>query len=158
MGRGNAIQLCCNKLLRCARNLEMMAENHKIILFDGVCNLCNGAIQFMIKRDKQDVFRYTALQSDTAQKLIEERGIDTEKIDSIILIDPGVAYYIKSDAALEIGKHLRGYRTISSLLLGIPRGIRNFAYDFIARSRYDWFGKKQECMIPTPELKAKFLD
>jgi len=130
----------------------------KIVLFDGVCNLCNGAIQFMIKHDKKDVFRYAALQSDIGNKLIEGRNIDTEKVDSIILIEPGVAYYTKSDAALEIGKHLKGYRTLSSILLGIPKGIRDIVYDFIARNRYTWYGKKEECMIPTPELKAKFLD
>lgn len=135
-----------------------MKDNYKIILFDGVCNLCNGAIQFMIKHDKKDAFRYAALQSDIGQKLIAERHIDTEKIDSIVLIEPGVAYYTKSDAALQIGKHLKGYSTISSLLLGIPRVIRDFVYDFIARNRYKWYGKKQECMIPTPELKAKFLE
>lgn len=135
-----------------------MDKNHKIVLFDGVCNLCNGAIQFMIKRDKNDVFRYAALQSDIGKKLIAERRIDTEKVDSIIMIEPGVAYYEKSDAALEIGKDLKGYGTISSILLAIPKGIRDIVYDFIARNRYDWYGKKEQCMIPTPELKAKFLD
>lgn len=135
-----------------------MENQHKIILFDGVCNLCNGAIQFMIKHDQKDTFRYAALQSDIGKKLVEERNIDTEKVDSIILIVPGVAYYDKSDAALEIGKHLKGYRTISSILYLIPSGIRNIVYDFIARNRYKWYGKKDNCMIPTPELKAKFLD
>lgn len=134
-----------------------MENNHKIILFDGVCNLCNGAIQFMIKHDQQDVFRYAPLQSDIGKKLIEERNIDIEKIDSILLIEPGVAYYEKSDAALQIGKHLKGYRTISSILYLIPDGLRNIVYDVIARNRYKWYGKKEECMIPTPELKAKFL-
>ncbi|HET8736580.1 MAG TPA: DCC1-like thiol-disulfide oxidoreductase family protein [Pricia sp.] len=135
-----------------------MEKNKKIILFDGLCNLCNGAIQFIIKRDTKDVFRYAPLQGDIGQKLITERHIDTDAVDSIILIDPGVAYYTKSDAALEIGKHLKGYRTISSILLGIPVAIRNFVYDFIARNRYQWYGKKEHCMIPTQELKAKFLE
>lgn len=134
-----------------------MENNHKIILFDGVCNLCNGAIQFMIKHDTNDVFRYAALQSDIGRKLIDERNIDTNKVDSIILIEPGVAYYDKSDAALHIGKHLKGYRTIASILYLIPSGLRNIVYDFIARNRYKWYGKKEHCMIPTPELRAKFL-
>lgn len=134
-----------------------MENQHKIVLFDGVCNLCNGAIQFMIKHDKKDVFRYAALQSDVGKKLVAERHIDTEKLDSIILIEPGIAYYDKSDAALEIGKHLEGYRTISSILSLIPMSLRNIVYDFIARNRYRWYGKKEECMIPTPALKAKFL-
>ena len=134
-----------------------MENHHKIILFDGVCNLCNGAIQFMIKHDKNDVFRYAALQSDIGKKMVEERNIDTEKVDSIILIEPGVAFYDKSDAALRIGKQLKGYKTLSNLFLLIPTGLRNIVYDFIARNRYRWYGKKEHCMIPTPELKAKFL-
>ncbi|MBT9189326.1 DCC1-like thiol-disulfide oxidoreductase family protein [Zobellia russellii] len=134
-----------------------MKNSKQIILFDGVCNLCNGAVQFIIKRDEKDVFRYAALQSDLGKQLMSERNIDASQIDSIILIDPGVAFYIKSDAALEIGKQLSGYGVISSVLLWIPSSIRNIVYDFIARNRYKWYGKKEECMIPTPELKAKFL-
>lgn len=135
-----------------------MESDKKIILFDGVCNLCNGAIQFMIKHDTKDTFRYAALQSDIGKKLIAERNIDTDNVDSIILIEPGVAYYNKSDAALQIGKQLKGYRTISSLLYLLPSGLRNIVYDFIAQNRYKWYGKKEACMIPAPELKAKFLE
>lgn len=135
-----------------------MEENKKIILFDGVCNLCNSSIQFVIKRDTDDMFRYAALQSEIGQKLISERNIDTENIDSIILIEPGVAYYTKSDAALQVGKSLKGYRTISSVFNLIPSGLRNIIYDFVARNRYRWYGKKDQCMIPTPELTGKFLD
>ncbi len=134
-----------------------MENSKKVILFDGVCNLCNGAIQFIIKRDTADVFRYAPLQSTIGQKLISERNIDSSNIDSIILIEPGVAFYVKSDAALEIGKQLKGYGVISSVLQWIPGSIRDIVYDFIARNRYKWYGKKEECMIPTPELKAKFL-
>lgn len=135
-----------------------MEKSKKIILFDGICNLCNGAVQFAIKRDAEDVFRYAALQSDFGKKLASERNIDTKKVDSIILIDPGVAYYTKSTAALEIGKHLKGYRTLSSVLLWFPSTLRDIVYDFVARNRYQWYGKKKECMVPTPELKAKFLE
>ena len=133
-------------------------EGKKIILFDGVCNLCNGFVQFVIKRDRGDVFRYASLQSEIGKQLISERNIDTEKIDSVVLIEPGVAYYIKSDAALQIGRNLKGYRTLSKILHLIPRGLRNIVYDLVARYRYAWFGKKDQCMIPTQELKAKFLD
>ncbi|MDO6516765.1 thiol-disulfide oxidoreductase DCC family protein [Zobellia uliginosa] len=135
-----------------------MENSKQIILFDGVCNLCNGAVQFVIKRDTLDVFRYAPLQSELGKKLIAERNIDSNSIDSIILIDPGVAYYIKSDAALEIGKQLKGYKTLSSILLWIPRSLRDIVYDFIARNRYKWYGKKEHCMVPTPELRAKFLE
>ena len=111
----------------------------------------------MIKRDKEDVFRYAPLQSETGIQLTAERGIDTAKIDSFILIEPNIAYYTKSDAALEIGKSLKGYRTISSVLFLFPKSLRNWVYDFVARNRYKWYGKKEACMIPTPELKEKFL-
>ncbi|MAQ40837.1 thiol-disulfide oxidoreductase DCC family protein [Mesonia oceanica] len=135
-----------------------LPENKKIILFDGVCNLCNNAVNIIIDHDKNDVFRYASLQSQLGQQLTLERGIDTSKIDSIILIDPGNAYYIKSTAALQIAKHLSGgYRLLSNFLF-LPESFRNLVYDFIAKNRYKWFGKKDNCRIPTPELKNKFLE
>lgn len=115
-------------------------------------------MQFVIKRDVHDVFRYASLQSETGQQLTAERKIDTNNIDSVVLIEPGVAYYIKSDAALQIGRHIKGYRTTSKVLNLIPKGLRNIVYDLIAKYRYAWFGKKEHCMIPTAELKTKFLD
>lgn len=127
-------------------------------MFDGVCNLCNGFVQFVIKRDTEDVFRYASLQSEIGERLVSERAIDTTRIDSVILIDPGTAYYLKSDAALQIGRRLKGYRTLSKVLSLIPRGLRNIVYDLVAKYRYRWFGKKDQCMIPTPDLRAKFLD
>ncbi|RIV69042.1 thiol-disulfide oxidoreductase DCC family protein [Flagellimonas aequoris] len=134
-----------------------MEENKKIILFDGVCNLCNGSVQFVIKRDKKDVFRYAAIQSEVGEQLITERHIDTNQVDSIILIEPGVAYFTKSDAALEIAGELGGLWKLTSIFKWIPKSIRDVIYDFVARNRYKWFGKQESCMIPTPELKAKFL-
>ena len=135
-----------------------LPENKKIILFDGVCNLCNNPVNIIIDHDKNDVFRYASLQSQLGQQLTLERGIDTSKIDSIILIDPGNAYYIKSTAALQIAKHLSGgYRLLSNFLF-LPESFRNLVYDFIAKNRYKWFGKKDNCRIPTPELKNKFLE
>jgi len=133
-------------------------KGKKIVLFDGVCNLCNNTIQRIIKRDKKDLFRFAALQSETGEKLTTDRNIDTSKVDSIILIEPGVAYYVKSEAALKIGRHLKGYRTMSRVLNLFPSGLRNIVYDFVARNRYKWYGKKDQCMVPTPELRAKFLD
>ncbi len=134
-----------------------MEKDRKLILFDGVCNLCNGAIQFVIKRDKKDTFRYAALQSDIGLQLMQERGIDPSKMDSIILIEPGVAYFTKSDAALRIGQDFGGLWKAIALLTWIPRPIRDGIYDIIAKNRYRWFGRKDACMIPTPELQAKFL-
>lgn len=135
-----------------------MESGKKIILFDGVCNLCNSSVQFVIKRDKKDLFRYAALQSEVGQQLVAERHIDTCQVDSIILIEPGVAYYTKSDAALEIAQDLGGLWKMSAIFTWVPQSIRNAVYDFVAKNRYKWFGRKEACMIPTPELRAKFLE
>ncbi|MBT8282246.1 MAG: thiol-disulfide oxidoreductase DCC family protein [Muriicola sp.] len=134
-----------------------MATEKKIILFDGVCNLCNNSVRFVIKRDKNDVFRFAPLQSEAGRKLAEERKIDTSKVDSIILIEPQLAYYTKSDAALRITRSLSGVWPIMTIFLGLPSGIRDWVYDWVAKNRYGWFGKQEECMIPTPEIKNKFL-
>ena len=137
---------------------ETIPKNKKIILFDGVCNLCNDSVQFIIERDREDIFRFASLQSEVGQKLTSERGIDPQAMDSIILIEPGIAYYEKSTAAIEISKHLSGGYSLLRYFSFLPEGFRNGIYDIIAKNRYKWFGKKDECMIPTPELKAKFLN
>lgn len=132
-------------------------HNKKIILFDGVCNLCNGAITFIIKRDKNDVFRYAPLQSKVGKNLAAKHKIDLDKVDSIILVTDQSAV-AKSTAALRIAKHLSGGWPLLAVFFILPTFLRNAVYDFIARNRYKWFGKKDACMIPTPELKSKFLD
>lgn len=132
-------------------------QNKKIILFDGVCNLCNGAITFIIKRDKNDVFRYAPLQSEVGKNLAKKHEIDLVKVDSIILVTDQSAV-AKSTAALRIAKHLSGGWPLLAVFFILPTFLRNAVYDFIARNRYKWFGKKDACMIPTPELKSKFLD
>ncbi len=133
-------------------------DNKKIILFDGVCNLCNSSVLFVIKRDKKNQFLFAPLQSDLGDRFIRERGIDTQRADSIILLEPGVAYYTKSSAALKIGQAFGGGWKVLALFEWIPPVVRDFFYDIIAKNRYRWFGKKEACMIPTPELQAKFLN
>ncbi|MGY5847291.1 thiol-disulfide oxidoreductase DCC family protein [Salegentibacter sp. HM20] len=135
-----------------------LPKNKKIILFDGVCNLCNNSVNFIIKHDKKDVFRFASLQSEIGQKLVSERGLDPEELDSIVLIEPGVAYYRKSTAALEISRELSGGYSLLKNFLFLPESLRDVVYDLVANNRYKWFGKQESCMIPTPELKAKFLD
>ncbi|MFH6991288.1 thiol-disulfide oxidoreductase DCC family protein [Flavobacterium sp. FlaQc-48] len=137
--------------------MQNLPKNKKIILFDGVCNLCNGAVQFIIRRDKKDVFRFVALQSELGIEICHYIDVDQTKIDSIILYNPGVAYYYKSSAILEIGKDLGGLYSLVTIFKILPGKLRNYIYDFIAKNRYKWYGKKESCMIPTPELKAKFL-
>lgn len=134
-------------------------QNKKIILFDGVCNLCNSSVQYVIKKDKKDAFRFAALQSEIGQKLTKERGIDTSKIDSIVLIEPGVAYHVKSSAAIEIAKEFGSFwKILSSISSFFPVSLRDAVYDIVAKNRYKWYGKQEFCMVPTAELRAKFLD
>lgn len=135
-----------------------LPKNKKIILFDGVCNLCNASVQYIIKHDKNDVFRFVSLQSELGKKIINHIGIAEMHIDSIILYEPGIAYYYKSSAALQIAKNLSGIATYATIFKIIPTGIRNILYDYIAKNRYKWYGKQESCMIPTPELKSKFLE
>ena len=134
-----------------------MNNSHQVILFDGVCNLCNSSVQFIIKRDPGAKFRFSSLQSDSAKQLLQQAGIDRMKADSLVLLKNAKAY-TQSDAALHIAKQLSGLWPIMYVLILIPRPIRNAVYNWIARNRYRWFGKKDQCMIPSPELKHRFLN
>ena len=133
-----------------------MGSIHKIILFDGVCNLCNGAVDFFIRHDKKDIFRYAALQSEIGIELQKKLNIDHENIESFILID-GNKYYKKSTAALRVAGMIGFPFNLLYPLLAVPLFIRNGVYDIIAKFRYKWFGKKSTCRIPTPEERKKFL-
>ncbi len=137
--------------------MQNLPKDKKIILFDGLCNLCDSAVQFVIKQDQKDLFRFVPLQSELGQDILKHIGINTKNIDSIILYEPGIAYYYKSSAALKIAKDLGGFFHLGTIFRLIPTSIRNKLYDYIARNRYKWYGKKESCMIPTAELKAKFL-
>ncbi len=127
-----------------------------VVLFDGICNLCNGAVQFVINRDKNAKFMFASLQSDFGQQLLEKHQLDKKNFDSFILLENGIIYQ-KSTAALRIFSRLGGLWVLVKGLFVFPAFFRNFVYDFIARNRYRFFGKKDACMIPTPELKARFL-
>lgn len=135
-----------------------LPKNKKLILFDGVCNLCNSSVQYVIKHDKKNIFMFAALQSEVGKQLIKQHHIDTKKTDSILLytLEEGIIY--KSTAALKIAYHLGVPNSLLSGFLIVPVFIRNWVYDYIAKNRYKWFGKKESCVIPTPELKSKFLD
>jgi len=119
-----------------ANELLKLSERHPIVLFDGVCNLCDGFVQFVMKRDKAGEFRFAPLQSEAGRTLLSHFNLDENAMDTVILIENG-AIHTKSTAALQF--------------------IRNNIYDFIAKNRYRWFGKKDACMIPTPEVRARFL-
>jgi predicted DCC family thiol-disulfide oxidoreductase YuxK len=128
-----------------------------IILFDGVCNLCNGAVQFIIRRDPQGLFKLAAQQSDTGEALLQQFHIKAGEAGTIILIE-GDQYFTQSTAALRIAKRLQGLWPLVYAAILVPPFLRNAIYDYIARNRYRWFGRKDQCMMPTPEMKKRFLD
>jgi predicted DCC family thiol-disulfide oxidoreductase YuxK len=133
-----------------------MANEHPIVLFDGVCNLCNRSVQFIIQHDPQGRFRFASLQSELGAELRARLGIDPQAIDSIILIE-GDRWYRESAAALRIARGLSGAWKMLWPLRFVPRSLRDGAYRIIARNRYRWFGKQETCWLPTPELRGRFL-
>ena len=138
--------------------IENLPKNKQLILFDGVCNLCNASVLYVIKHDKNNRFMFAPLQGDAGNKIIEQFDIDTSKTDSILLYSNEKGLSTKSTAALKIAKHLGFPRHMMVVFFIVPPFIRNWVYDYIAKNRYKWYGKKESCMIPTPELKSKFLE
>jgi predicted DCC family thiol-disulfide oxidoreductase YuxK len=135
-----------------------LPQNKKIILFDGLCNLCNSSVQFLIKRDSKDIFRFVSLQSELGKELLSKLPIAIQKTDSIILYESEAVFYYKSQAVFQIIKSLGGLFNLLLIFKLLPHSFHDFIYDYIAKNRYQWFGKKQYCLVPTKELKSKFLD
>ncbi|MGE0637170.1 MAG: thiol-disulfide oxidoreductase DCC family protein [Bacteroidia bacterium] len=135
----------------------MKEFNNPIILFDGVCNLCNASVQFIIKHDKKGVFRFASLQSEFGKSIVNKFNLADKNIDSVMLFENNTVQ-LKSEAALRIAKRMGGIYSILFAFIIIPRFIRDSIYDYIARNRYRWFGKQESCMIPTPELKKLFIE
>ncbi len=133
-----------------------MENDKSLILFDGVCNLCDSSVQFILLRDKKDRFHFASLQSDYGQNILKQHNLPTEKFNSLALIENGKLYQ-RSTGALRIARRLKGAWPMLYAFIIVPPFIRNFVYDFIARNRYRWFGKKESCMMPRPEWNQKFL-
>lgn len=135
-----------------------MAEAHPVVLFDGVCNLCNASVQFIIDRDPEAHFRFASLQSEAGRRALGELGLSVPEGDpeSVLLIEGG-RLYERSDAALRIARHLKGPVRFTAALLGLPHALRDPLYKWVARNRYRWFGKSESCRLPTPGLRARFL-
>lgn len=131
-------------------------ENQPVVLFDGVCNLCNGAVQWLILHDPNSKLRFASLQSDFGQSILKKNKLNTIDFNSFILVE-GEKIWLKSNAALQVVRHLGGAWAWLGVLQIIPTFIRDFFYNIIAKNRYRWFGKKDECWLPTPELRARFL-
>ena len=133
-----------------------MSNPSPVVYFDGVCNLCNRSVQFIIKKDKKKLFRFASLQGKAGQEMLKKLGLPPTDPDSFILAE-GDKIYTRSTGSLRIAKQLGGGWKLLYGLIIIPRFIRDGVYKWIAKHRYKWFGKKDECMIPSPELKERFL-
>lgn len=131
-------------------------QQKSIIFFDGTCNLCNGAVNFIIQHDPDNKFLFASLQSHTGQLLLQQFKLPTQNFNSVILLQDE-KIYTKSTAALTVASQLKGLWKSLYIFMIVPKFIRNAVYDLIAKNRYKWFGKTDACMIPTPQLKAKFL-
>ncbi|WP_267643696.1 thiol-disulfide oxidoreductase DCC family protein [Haloarchaeobius amylolyticus] len=128
-----------------------------VLLFDGVCNLCNGVVQFVIPRDPDGTIRFAPLQSEAGSRLQERAGLPPDQLETVVLVE-GDDYYTKSAAVIRVAEHLGGVYRVASLGRVVPRGVRDALYDFVAEHRYGWFGKKDQCMMPTPDIADRFLD
>ena len=131
-------------------------EESPVILFDGVCNFCNGAVNFIIQRDKKSLIKFAALQSEAGRKLLQRFNLPADELSSIILIEDGNVF-TQSSAALKLCKYLTGLWPLMYGFIIVPLVLRDGIYKWIAKNRYKWFGKKDHCMIPTPEVRTRFL-
>jgi predicted DCC family thiol-disulfide oxidoreductase YuxK len=133
-----------------------VAPEPAVVLFDGICNLCNGLVRFVIRRDRARRFRFAALQSETGHRLVQASGLDEGGGDSIVLIQ-GRRVYQKSCAVLRIARGLQFPWPAAYALMAAPRPLRDWVYDLVARHRYRWFGRRTSCVVPAPELRDRFL-
>ena len=131
-------------------------HQHPIILFDGVCNLCNKAIQFVIKQDPKEIFVFASLQSDIGQQILKQYNLPLQQLSSFVLLQND-KIYTKSTAAIKVAQQLNGLWKCFYIFNLVPAFIRDGVYNFIAKNRYKWFGKQDNCMIPSPQLKQRFL-
>jgi predicted DCC family thiol-disulfide oxidoreductase YuxK len=132
------------------------AKKHPILLFDGVCNLCNSMVTFVIKRDKKATFKFASLQSDVGQNILKEHSLPMTEFDSFYYVE-GKRIFTKSSAALKVAKELDGAWKLFYPLILIPKPLRDIVYSYVAKNRYRWFGKKDQCMLPNPEMQKRFL-
>ena len=133
------------------------APDHPVLLFDGVCNLCNGLVRFVVDRDPEGKFRFASLQSDVGAEFLDAAGLPTDEFDTFVLLDDD-GVHLRSTAAIRVFRGLGLPYSLIYPLIVLPKPIRDAAYDVVASRRYAWFGRTEECRIPTPEERDRFLD
>ena len=138
--------------------MENLPQDKKIILFDGLCNLCDASVQFLIKKDTKDVFRFVSLQSELGKELLSKLPIAIQQTDSIILYESETLFYYKSKAIFQIIQSLGGIFNCLLIFKLLPTYFTDILYDCVAKNRYHWFGKKEQCLVPTKEIQSKFLN
>lgn len=137
--------------------MDNLPLDKQIILFDGICNLCDNTVLKIIQYDKHDKFRFASLKGELGLQILKHIGVDPNTTDSIVLYQPGVAYYLKSQAAFKIASQIQGPYKLVSFLRVLPHWFTDKIYDYIAKNRYKWYGKKQQCSMPNTQLVQKFL-
>jgi predicted DCC family thiol-disulfide oxidoreductase YuxK len=140
---------------RYAVSLTMDAQH--VVVFDGACNLCAHSVTFILAHERDSAIRFAAAQSAAGRELLREFGLDPDNVATFVFVKGGTAY-VRSDAALEVAQHLRSPWRMLRVLRFVPRRLRDSVYDIIARNRYRWFGKRESCIVPTPELRSRFID
>jgi predicted DCC family thiol-disulfide oxidoreductase YuxK len=128
----------------------------RILFFDGVCNLCNGTVQWILQHDKHQQIQFAPLQSDAAKHKLAPLGIDTDKLESMVFLENGVAYS-RSSGVLRLARALGAPYSWAYIFMVLPAAVRDFFYKILAKNRYKWFGQRESCMMPTPDLKRRFL-
>jgi predicted DCC family thiol-disulfide oxidoreductase YuxK len=131
-------------------------EEHPVLLFDGVCNLCNASVQWVLLRDPRGIFRFAALQSEAGQALLQQHGLNTVNFDTVVLVNQS-GVLLRSDVPLEIVRQLGGFWQLLYVFKLVPRALRDVIYGWVARNRYRWWGKQESCMLPRAEWKGRFL-
>jgi predicted DCC family thiol-disulfide oxidoreductase YuxK len=140
-----------------AIDLAAALEDGPVLFFDGVCNLCNGVVQFVIERDDDERIRFASLQSEVGRAVRERLDLSEEDLETVVLVE-GSKAYTKSAAAIRVGELLGGVYGLARVGWLVPRPVRNWLYDVVAEHRYDWFGRKDQCMVPTPERQSRFVE
>lgn len=144
-------------MLQSVSTTKAILPTQPVVLFDGICNLCHHTVQFIVLRDKKGVFRFASLQSTIGKQLIDQHQLSVDYLNTLVVIE-GKRAYLRSDAVLKIAQRLGGWWSLAMIFWIVPRFIRDAVYNWVSRNRYRWWGKKEQCLLMTPDLRERFLE